>query len=103
MDEAHGAHFGLDPRFPKSAIQLGADLVIQSLHKTMPSPTQTALLHIKGNLVDRDRLKKFLKIYQSSSPSYLFVAGIDEAIHYVESVITSYSIHYTKLYEAECY
>ena len=103
VDEAHGAHFGLDPRFPKSAIQLGADLVIQSLHKTMPSPTQTALLHIKGNLVDRDRLKKFLKIYQSSSPSYLFVAGIDEAIHYVErnrnKLFTALSDHLYEFYQ----
>lgn len=84
VDEAHGAHFGLDKRFPQSAIQLGADLVIQSLHKTMPSPTQTALLHVKGSLIDRDKIKKFLGIYQSSSPSYLLIAGIDEAIGYVQ-------------------
>ncbi len=49
VDEAHGAHlpFGDGNYFPDGALQEGADLVIQSLHKTLPSLTQTAILHLK--------------------------------------------------------
>lgn len=80
VDEAHGAHFGFHPYFPKSAVQMGADLVIHSLHKTLPSLTQTALLHVNGKRVDREKLRMYLGIYQSSSPSYVFMAGMDECI-----------------------
>lgn len=80
VDEAHGAHFGLDARLPRSSIDCGADLVIHSLHKTLPSLTQTALLHVKGGRVDRERLERFLRIYQSSSPSYLLMGSIDQCI-----------------------
>lgn len=83
VDEAHGAHLGLAEGFPPNSCQAGADLVIHSVHKTLPSLTQTALLHVNGNLVDRDRLCRFLHIYQTSSPSYLLMAGIDNALEYV--------------------
>ena len=81
VDEAHGAHFGIADGFPKSAVQLGADVVIQSLHKTLPSLTQTAVLHRNGSLVNREQLKKYLQIYQTSSPSYVFLAAIDQCIN----------------------
>lgn len=80
VDEAHGAHFGLDARLPLNGVQCGADIVIHSLHKTLPSLTQTALLHVNGERVDRERIKRFLKIYQSSSPSYLLMGSIDRCI-----------------------
>ena len=80
VDQAHGAHLGLHPEFPENAVCQGADLVIHSVHKTLPAPTQTALLHRNGNLVDEEKLRKYLRIYQSSSPSYLLMAGIDEAV-----------------------
>lgn len=84
VDEAHGAHFGIGCGFPKSAVQQGADLVIQSLHKTLPSLTQTAILHRNGSLTDRERLKKYLQIYQTSSPSYVFIAAMDQCICQME-------------------
>ncbi len=77
VDSAHGAHFGFCDFFPKNAVREGADIVIHSVHKTLPSPTQTALLHINGLLADRERIRRKLKIYQSSSPSYLLMAGTD--------------------------
>lgn len=80
VDEAHGAHFAMYDAFPKSALACGADLVINSVHKTLPSLTQTALLHVQGERVDRRLLKKYLGIYQTSSPSYVFMAGIDTCI-----------------------
>lgn len=84
VDEAHGAHLGLSPDVPKGAIAAGADLVIHSIHKTLPSFTQTALLHVQGDLADRDRIKKYLAIFQTSSPSYLLMTGIDECIRYLQ-------------------
>jgi arginine/lysine/ornithine decarboxylase len=84
VDEAHGAHFGMHPYFPESARSCGADLVINSLHKTLPSPTQTALLHVCTKRIDRERLRRYLGIYQSSSPSYVLMAGIDECVRLLE-------------------
>ena len=80
VDEAHGAHFGMHRAFPASAVSQGADLVINSLHKTLPALTQTALLHVSGSLADRRMLRRMLSVYQTSSPSYVLMASIDECI-----------------------
>lgn len=80
VDEAHGAHFHMSEAFPKSAVELGADAVIQSIHKTLPAFTQTALLHLNGNLINRDRVKMYWNIYQTTSPSYILMAGIDRCV-----------------------
>ncbi|HIY18514.1 MAG TPA: aminotransferase class I/II-fold pyridoxal phosphate-dependent enzyme [Candidatus Blautia avistercoris] len=80
VDEAHGAHFSFSDQFPDSAVLSGADLVIQSLHKTLPSFTQTAVLHRNSERVNREKLQKFMEIYQSSSPSYLLMASMDSCI-----------------------
>ena len=88
VDEAHGAHLEYADRchsFPKSALECGADIVIQSLHKTLPCFTQTAILHIKGDRVDQDRVARYLSMFQTSSPSYLFMAGIQRCIRYMDS------------------
>lgn len=84
VDQAHGAHFGFHPAFPENAVAQGADAVIHSVHKTLPAPTQTALLHINGDLIGRNEVEKYLHIYQSSSPSYVLMAGIDESIAFVK-------------------
>ncbi len=84
VDEAHGAHFPFSRRFPVSALDLGADIVIQSLHKTLPAFTQTAVLHARRGRVDLERLEHYLQIFQSSSPSYVFLAGIERCIRYMD-------------------
>lgn len=75
VDEAHGAHFGFHPYFPENANKKGADIVIHSLHKTMPALTQTALIHINGSVVNRESVRRYLHMLQSSSPSYILMAG----------------------------
>lgn len=85
VDEAHGAHFGFHPAFPKNANALGADLVIHSVHKTLPALTQTALIHINGNMVDRKKVRKYLSIFQSSSPSYVLMSSIDACTDFLEN------------------
>ena len=89
VDEAHGPHLGFHPSFPASAVTEGADLVIQSIHKTLPSPTQTALLHMCSSLwKNREKLQEMdrqvsaaLAIFESTSPSYIFMAAIDNCVH----------------------
>ena len=84
VDEAHGAHLGIHPAFPQSAITLGADIVVQSLHKTLPSLTQTAMLHLCSDRVSEDELGFRLSVYQTSSPSYLLMASIDGCVALLE-------------------
>lgn len=84
VDEAHGAHLGFGRGFAENSCQAGADLVIHSVHKTLPALTQAALLHVNGSLIDRGCLRRFLQIYQTSSPSYLLMASIDNALRYAE-------------------
>lgn len=80
VDEAHGAHLGFHSAFACGSSRAGADLVVTSVHKTLPAMTQTALLQVNGPLVDRGLVRRFLRIYQSSSPSYVLMASIDNAI-----------------------
>ncbi len=95
VDEAHGAHFGLS-KFPNSSVKY-ADIVIQSVHKTLPALTQTAVMHVNGRLVDLNRIKRYLSIYQSSSPSYLLMAAIDRCMYFVEENESEFDSYYKKL------
>ena len=85
VDEAHGAHlpFGDGNYFPDGALQEGADLVIQSLHKTLPSLTQTAILHLKSQILDAKKVEQYLSVYQSSSPSYILIASMENCVRYM--------------------
>ena len=87
VDEAHGAHFGISDKFPKPAYDMGADLVIESMHKTLPTFTQTALLHLSKEgkkRVDEKKIKHFWSIFQTSSPSYVFMANMDKCISFLD-------------------
>ncbi len=80
VDEAHGAHLGLNPAFEKGAVQCGADLVVQSLHKTLPVFTQTAILHVCSERVDLKRLSHQLAVFETSSPSYPLLISADGCV-----------------------
>ncbi len=96
VDEAHGAHFPYLEAFPKSAIACGADIVIQSVHKTLPSLTQTALLHVCGKEGLQKKVERCLSIYQSSSPSYVFLSSIEECVLWMEENKNTVGNVYTK-------
>lgn len=85
VDEAHGAHFGFHKAFPKNANEKGADIVIHSLHKTLPAMTQTALIHLNGKIIDREKVRNYLHMLQSSSPSYVLMASIDYCMEMLEN------------------
>ncbi|MDM8128924.1 aminotransferase class I/II-fold pyridoxal phosphate-dependent enzyme [Paraclostridium benzoelyticum] len=84
IDEAHGAHLGLSEKLPETALSQGADIVIQSTHKTLPSFTQSSMIHIKGNRININKLTNMLRITESSSPSYLLMASLDIAVDIYE-------------------
>jgi arginine/lysine/ornithine decarboxylase len=86
VDEAHGAHFVLGSPFPKTAVACGADIVVQSAHKTLPAMTMGSYLHVHSSLIDKDKLKYFLQVFQSSSPSYPIMASLDLARSYLASL-----------------
>lgn len=84
VDEAHGAHFKFSNFFPESAISC-ADIVLHGAHKTLPAFTQSAFLHVTGDMVDIPRLEEYLALYQTSSPSYILMAGMERCISFLEN------------------
>ena len=81
VDEAHGAHFGFHERFPKSAVS-AADIVIMSTHKTLPTLTQTGLMHVKDEYYPE--AMKYIQMFQTSSPSYLLMSSIDSCLRKIK-------------------
>ncbi|MFF2094457.1 aminotransferase class I/II-fold pyridoxal phosphate-dependent enzyme [Paenibacillus sp. NPDC058174] len=77
VDEAHGAHYGFHPLLPESAIQAGADAVVQSTHKTLTALTMGAMLHMQGERLPRAAIRQALATVQSSSPSFPIMASLD--------------------------
>ena len=79
IDAAHGAHFGLSdfPKYPKG------DIVVSSLHKTLPALTQTAVLNVY-NKEYISKSKLFLDIFETSSPSYVLMNSVDLCLDYIE-------------------
>ncbi len=83
VDEAHGPHFIVGEPVPPSALKLGADIVVHSAHKTLPAMTMGSFLHVNSNLVNLEKVKEYLGMFQSSSPSYPIMASLDIARHYI--------------------
>lgn len=82
VDQAHGAHLKFFSKygvgdFPKAAEEQGADIVINSIHKTLASWTQSALLNVCTDRVDLNVLEDKLQTLESSSPSYPMMATLD--------------------------
>lgn len=90
VDEAHGAHFRFAPELlPVAAMDAGADVCVQSAHKTLPALTQAALLHlshgaVRAGRVDPRAVQNAIALYQTSSPSFLIAASIDAARDWME-------------------
>jgi arginine/lysine/ornithine decarboxylase len=79
VDEAHGAHLHFLPEGgPEPALAAGADLVVQSCHKTLGSLLGSAQLHIgRESLVDPGQVHDALNVLQTTSPSFLLLASLD--------------------------
>lgn len=79
VDEAHGTHCCFSDQLGNGSIACGADMCVQSLHKTAGALTQSSLLHVKSSMADIERVRNSLHIVQSSSPSYILLNSIDTA------------------------
>ena len=102
VDSAHGAHFGFNKYFPNPVIN-HADITIQSLHKTLPSLTQTAVLHLNGNRVRSERIREALDIFETSSPSYVLMKSMSDCMDIVENnedIFTEYVDNLMRFYKA---
>lgn len=84
VDEAHGSHLDVSEFFNNGAVKAGADIVVQSLHKTLPSLTQTAIVHLNSKIIKPKQLQRQLSVFQTSSPSYLLMSSIDCCIHFLQ-------------------
>jgi len=83
VDEAHGAHFAFSEQLPQTAMQQGADCSVVSAHKTLGAPNQTALLHTNGSW-DADVVREAIHVFQTSSPSFVLLSAMEEAILWAE-------------------
>ena len=106
VDEAHGSHFNFSDYFPISATECGADIVVQSTHKTLTSLTGTGLLHICTDRVDIDLVKKRLQMFQTSSPNYIMMGSVDNCICDLlengEKLFAEYEKRLERFYEKCC-
>ena len=85
VDAAHGAHLGILPGFGKNPVELGADAVVVSLHKTLPMFTMSAALLIpESSRIDKNKLETGIRIFQTSSPSYIIMSGIDAGLRFLD-------------------
>ena len=84
VDNAHGAYLRfLTPSL--HPIDLGADIVCDSAHKTLPAITGAAYLHISKKCVgvSRSTVKEALALFGSTSPSYLILQSLDALNAYI--------------------
>ncbi len=79
VDEAHGAHLHFHSGLPTDAITSGADLVVQSTHKTLAAISQGSVLHFNSKLLDVSRVKRIVSMLQTTSPNYMTLASLDLA------------------------
>ncbi|MCG0275083.1 MAG: aminotransferase class V-fold PLP-dependent enzyme [Thermosediminibacteraceae bacterium] len=77
VDEAHGAHLVFSKKLPSSAGKFEIDAWVQSPHKMLCSLTQTAWLHVKGGKLKLDKIRSYLSLLTSTSPSYILMASLD--------------------------
>jgi arginine/lysine/ornithine decarboxylase len=86
VDEAHGSLWKFSEHFPKSSLELGADAVLHSLHKTGGSMSQSSMLHIsKNSMLDSEKIEKALKLLHTTSPSLMLLASLDASRAHLES------------------
>ena len=102
VDEAHGAHFSpkRGASFPESAISLGADLVVQSPHKTLCSLTQSAWILGNGERYSREKLSFYLSVFQTTSPSYPLMLSLEKATTLLEREGEALFSHWKEVMES---
>lgn len=98
VDAAHGAHFGLSPLLPQSAVRLGADVEIVSLHKTLPAMTGAAALLVSENsLITAQDIAEWVNVFQTTSPSYPILASIEGCVDFCRHSEAEFTEYVTRV------
>jgi arginine decarboxylase len=84
VDEAWGAHLPFGEGFPRSSLEQGADLVVHGAHKTLPTLTGSALLHLNSFRIDEEKLDDSLRIVETTSPNTLMYLSLENAVNIME-------------------
>lgn len=79
VDEAHGPHLKFHPKLPVSAVDAGADMVVQSMHKVLSALSQGSVLHVNSKRININRVRKVVSLLQTTSPNYLILSSLDIA------------------------
>ena len=87
VDSAHGAHLGFSPLFPQ---RMSGDITVQSLHKTLPALTQTAVLNVYNPKLE-PKIKKYIDMFETSSPSYVLMNSVSRCVFFLESSVENYN------------
>ncbi|MGL5615269.1 MAG: aminotransferase class I/II-fold pyridoxal phosphate-dependent enzyme [Sarcina sp.] len=95
VDSAHGAHFGFHDKLPKSIQDFNVDIAIMSAHKTLPSLTQTAYIHVNNKSLI-EKVKFYKGMFLSTSPSYMFMMSLEYSRYYLDYEAKEY---YDKLFK----
>lgn len=83
VDSAHGAHFSASKKLPESAVDLGADMVVMSAHKTLPSINQASFLHVNDETLVK-KANYYVSVFSTTSPSYMMMCSMDYARYYLQ-------------------
>lgn len=86
IDSAHGSHFGFADYLPERA---NSDIVVNSLHKTLPCLTQCAVVHINNEKLVYN-VKKYMDIFETSSPSYVLLSSVDKCVDFLKNSTTAF-------------
>lgn len=100
VDECHGSHFVFSDKFPHTALSNGADVVVNSWHKTLPCLNQAAVLSIKAERTDRFRIREAVSMMNTTSPSYPILASIDYARHILTTDKNLFTMYINTITEA---
>ncbi|HEU4330073.1 MAG TPA: aminotransferase class V-fold PLP-dependent enzyme [Lapillicoccus sp.] len=84
VDAAWAAHLGFHPGLPRHALQLGADAMVVSAHKTLPAWSQAALVLAQTERIDPARLDAGVEATSTTSPAGAILASIDAARALIE-------------------
>ncbi len=79
VDAAWAAHFGFHPDLPRHPLQLGADVMVTSAHKTLPAWSQAALVLARTERVEAARLEAGVEATATTSPAGAILASTDAA------------------------
>ena len=79
VDAAWAAHYGFHPELPGHPLSEGADIVVTSAHKTLPSYSQASFVLVNSKYVDLARFNKMFDSTQTTSMSGRILASIDAA------------------------